>query len=313
MNTKLLRRLALSLVCVASACAASAAPKKLLVVEVTTGYRHASIETAERILTELAKRSGDFTLDYVRQPPGAPIIVFRPHAGPGGESDPAYQQALKKFAVDDAAYQVALKKWMPVAAAALKPLSPENLKNYDGVIFDSTTGVLPLPDKAGFFKWIAEGHAFIGLHSATDTFHNDPEYLEMIGAEFKVHGAQVAVDCQNEDPQHPATRMLPATWTVFDEIYQFKNFDRTKLHVLLDLDRHPNNHTPGFFPLSWCKPYHQGRVFYTALGHREDVWDPAAKDRKNSPEVAKQYQEHVLGGIRWALGLAPGSDTPNSK
>jgi hypothetical protein len=25
--------------------------------------------------------------------------------------------------------------------------------------------------------------------------------------------------------------------------------------------------------------------------------------RKNPPEVAKQYQQHILGGIRWALKL----------
>ena len=192
---------------------------------------------------------------------------------------------------------------MPVAAEALKPLSPDNLKNYDGVIFDSTTGDLPLPDKAAFLKWIADGHAFIGVHSATDTFHDYPAFIEMIGGEFKIHGAQVAVECLNDDPSNPATRSLPAKWVVFDEIYQFKNFDREKVHTLLSLDKHPNDKTPGFYPLAWCRQYGQGRVFYTALGHREDVWDPEVSNRKNSPEIAKQYQHHVLGGLRWALGL----------
>ena len=56
-----------------------------------------------------------------------------------------------------------------------------------------------------------------------------------------------------------------------------------------------------------------GRVFYTSLGHREDLWnaDPNLKDRKNPVEVSKQYQAHLLGGIKWALGLAGGSATPN--
>jgi hypothetical protein len=31
----------------------------------------------------------------------------------------------------------------------------------------------------------------------------------------------------------------------------------------------------------------------------------------NSPEISKQYQAHILGGIKWALGLAAGSATPN--
>ena len=77
------------------------------------------------------------------------------------------------------------------------------------------------------------------------------------------------------------------------------------MHDLLILDKHPEFNTPGHFPVSWCKPYGSGRVFYTSLGHREDVWDadPGIKDRKNAPEISKAYQAHVLGGIEWALGL----------
>jgi type 1 glutamine amidotransferase len=57
----------------------------------------------------------------------------------------------------------------------------------------------------------------------------------------------------------------------------------------------------------------KGRVFYTSLGHREDLWsdDPDLKGRVNSVELAKQYQAHILGGIKWALGLAEGSAEPN--
>src|SRR5207247_4338171 len=45
---------------------AQAAPKKVLVVTVTKGFRHSSIPTAEKVLGELAKKSGAFTVDYVR-------------------------------------------------------------------------------------------------------------------------------------------------------------------------------------------------------------------------------------------------------
>src|ERR1051325_7903840 len=43
-----------------------AAPKKLLVVTVTKGFRHSSIPTAEKILAEIGERSGVYTVDYVR-------------------------------------------------------------------------------------------------------------------------------------------------------------------------------------------------------------------------------------------------------
>ena len=80
---------------------------------------------------------------------------------------------------------------------------------------------------------------------------------------------------------------------------------RNMRYDLLILDKHPENGSPGHFPVSWCKTYGKGKVFYTSLGHREDIWDadPDLKDRKNSPDISKTYQAHVLGGIEWALGL----------
>jgi len=62
------------------------------------------------------------------------------------------------------------------------------------VIFASTTGDLPLPDKQGFIDWVAAGHGFVGIHAATDTFHGFPPFIAMIGGEFRTHGPQVTVD-----------------------------------------------------------------------------------------------------------------------
>jgi len=130
------------------------------------------------------------------------------------------------------------------------------LKNYDGVIFANTTGDLPLPDKQGFLDWIKSGKAFVGMHSATDTFrdHTPPDpYVEMIGGEFKGHNAQVHVDCINQDPKHPACRALGPVLHLKDEIYLLKNFDRSKVHGLLALDKHPNDKTPGDYPSPGAK------------------------------------------------------------
>jgi hypothetical protein len=267
-----MKKLSAILVVALLAAAVCAAPKKLLVVTTTTGFRHSSIPTAERILEQLGRDSGEFTVDFVRQPPGNP-------------QDPGWQDSLK---------------------AALQKLSPDSLKNYDGVVFASTTGDLPIPDPQGFLDWIKAGHAFIGIHAASDTFHHWPGYIDMLGGEFLKHGPQVSVDCLNQDPQNPATASLPPTWIIFqEEIYQFKNYDPAKVHDLLILNQHPETGASGHYAVSWCKSYGTGRVFYTSLGHREDIWDPnpALKDRKNSPEISKAYQAHVLGGIEWALGL----------
>lgn len=175
------------------------------------------------------------------------------------------------------------------------------LKEVDGVVFNNTTGDLPLPDREGFLKWIKSGKGFVGLHAATDTFPGYPDYVDMIGALFKTHGDQVEVKAINEDRFHPATRHYDSFFRVFDEIYQFQNFSRDRVHGLITLDKHPNTRVPGDYPLAWCKNYGQGRVFYTALGHRVDVVQQS------------DYQQHVLMGIHWALGLEPGSGDPQSR
>jgi len=261
------------------AVSAQAAPKKVLVVTVTKGFRHSSIPTAEKVLAELAKESSAFTVEYARVNP----------------DDPQFKNADGKR--DNAKVDAAIK------AVLAEKMSPTALKQYDAVIFANTTGDLPLPDNQAFLDWIKSGKGFVGMHSATDTFPGFPGYIEMIGGHFRTHGAQVKVDIINQDKECPICNHLPANWGVFDEIYLMKDFDRTKVHGLLTLDKHPNDKTPGDYPIAWCKDYGKGRVFYTSLGHREDVWDPTWPDRINPKEVAEAYQKHILGGIRWALGL----------
>ncbi len=278
--------------------AAQAAPKKILVVTTTTGFRHSSIPTAEKVLEELSKESSAFTVEYARVEPNDP--QFR---GTDGKPDKAKVEAA-------------------ITKVLAEKMSPAALKNYDLIIFANTTGDLPVPDKDAFIEWVKSGKGFVGIHSASDTFHNFSPYIEMLGGEFLKHGPQVQVDAINQDRDCPACRHLPSTWTIYDEIYQLKNFDPSKVHGLLTLDKHPNDKTPGNYQIAWCKEYGKGRVFYTSLGHREDIWDPNwqpdpknRKDpvRKNSKEIAEAYQKHVLGGIKWALGLEPGDAKPQKK
>jgi type 1 glutamine amidotransferase len=267
------------------------APKKLLVVTVTASFRHTSIPNLEKMLAEMGTNGGGYTVDYIQQPPEP--SSRRPGPNATQEERDAYSAAQLKF--------------RETLTNELKRLAPENLKNYDGVVFASTTGELPIPDPQGLLDWIKAGHAFIGIHAASDTFHRWPGYIEMLGGEFDHHGQQLSVDCLNQDTNNPATASVPPVWTITqEEVYQFKNYDPTKVHELLILDKRPQPpFTPGHYPVSWCKPYGSGRVFYTSIGHREDIieLDPNFPGRRNSVEISKTYRAHVLGGIEWALGL----------
>ncbi len=273
---------------------ASAAPKKVLVVSTCEGFRHSCIPLGNQILGLLGLQSGAFTVDVVDVNPNDPQFL-----GADGKPDKAKVHEAN-------------------AKALAAKMNPDTLKTYDALVFNCTTGQLPGFTEEGLLDWIASGKGFVGIHAATDTFHskgtNVSPYIQMIGGEFKTHGPQVQVDVINQDPNHAACKHLPDTWTVFDEIYLFKNFERPKIHGLLTMDKHPNEKTPGDYPVAWCKQFGQGRVFYTSLGHREDVWDPVWKEkngqRKDPPQVAQDFQKHLLGGILWALGLEAGDAKP---
>lgn len=269
-----------------AAATAKQAKKHLLVVTVTKGFRHDSIPVAEQTIEMLGNKTGSWDTDFVR-------------------TDEEMQQKM----------------------------TPAALSRYDAVIFANTTGVLPLPDPQGFLDYIKAGHGFAAMHSGSDTFHSWPgqnggvsAYVEMLGGEFETHHQQTAIDAHIADPNSPATRSLiragrpghpKATvdlhnnteaaghdWHAFDEIYLLKNNDPTRLHVLAYLDKYPNDgspdaNKPGIHLVSWVKPYGKGRVFYTILGHRQEMWhDPL-------------YQEHITGGIEFVLGLARGATKPN--
>jgi type 1 glutamine amidotransferase len=305
-------------------------PKKVIVVTTTAGFRHSSIPFAEKTIAELGEKSGAFkVVDYCQQPD---VTVPKKPNKPKDLAADADDKAKAKYAKDMAYYDAQMAKWTPEVEAqakaaqaeldtkmaeALVKLSPDNLKakGIDAVIFANTTGDLPLPDKEGFIKWIEDGHAFIGMHSSSDTFHKFEGYLDLLQGEFAGHGAQVPADLVAADKKHPANAEIGDSWNLKqEEMYLIKHHDRSKVRSLWHLRQHPNKpEEKGYFPVSWVRTPGKGKVFYTSLGHREDLWsaDPELKGRVNPVETAKQYQAHILGGIKWALGRADGSAEPN--
>ena len=186
-------------------------------------------------------------------------------------------------------------------------LTAATLADYDAVVF-FTTGELPMDDeqKAALLAWVRGGGAFVGVHSATDTFYEWPGYGELIGGYFDGHPWHQEVEVRVEDRQHPATRHLGGSFRIHDEIYQHRDWSRDDVRVLLSLDvgsvdMNARNvrRTDGDFALAWTRQEGAGRVFYTALGHRPEVWDDP------------RFQTHLLQGIAWAVGdPAGGADPP---
>ena len=172
--------------------------------------------------------------------------------------------------------------------------------------------------KEAFLQAIRDGKGFIGTHAATDTFHsggaeeikgnrfladgdNADPYIKMIGGEFIIHGKQQPSHLIVVDPRFPGISAVPANNDLTEEWYSMKDF-ADNLHVLLVQDttgmtgepyQRPN------YPSTWARMYGKGRVFYTNLGHRDDVW--------NNP----MFQSIIVGGIDWATGRVDADVTPN--
>ena len=183
-----------------------------------------------------------------------------------------------------------------------------NLNDFDAVLF-FTSGELELDvqQKADLLSFVHDdGKGFIGVHSASITFTEWPEYGDMIGGYFDEHpwgtfDAPIIV----EDQSFPGMQQWPRSFVLRDEIYQIKNYSRDKVRILMRLDpskldlANPRVHRSDHdFAVTWAKMYGKGRVYYSCLGHVKENWD--------NPQFQKMYAE----AIKWSMGMLDADTTP---
>jgi len=208
--------------------------------------------------------------------------------------------------------------------------SKDYLGQFDSVMF-YTTGDLTTPGtdgqppmtaegKQALFDYVKAGHGFVGTHSAADTFHTGNEslkgperflnhgdkadpYVKFIGAEFIIHGAQQVAKTTVTDPHFPGFKESGATFDTMEEWYSLKDFS-PDIHVIAVIDS-PAMTGPCYqrpaYPTTWARKEGGGRVFYTAMGHREDVWTSA------------NFQNILTGALSWTIGDTPAEIPPNLK
>src|SRR5690349_14322623 len=116
----------------------------------------------------------------------------------------------------------------------------DTLRNYDVVMF-YTTGELPMSEtqKKAFTSYLSDGHAFIGVHSATDTFYMWDQYLRIVGGYFDGHPWHQNVTVDVAVPDNNLVKFLGRSFQISDEIYQISDYQWRDSKVLLRLD--PNS------------------------------------------------------------------------
>jgi type 1 glutamine amidotransferase len=181
--------------------------------------------------------------------------------------------------------------FLPDAFATLDAEQQAAAKKFDAAV------------KQSILEYVRSGKGIVGLHAATAAFQNWPEYGEMMGGFYGSHILQEVI-IKPEEPGHPLNACFERKpWRITDEIYIAREpYSRAKLRVLLSLDlgqmSDPGKRADKDYAVSWVRPYGQGRVFYTTLGHvAETYWNPL-------------FLRHVLAGIQFATGDLPAEASP---
>src|SRR5215217_3503226 len=201
-------------------------------------------------------------------------------------------------------------------------LNEANLAKYDGLmIYANHDQITPEQEKA-LLDYVKSGKGFIPVHCASWCFQNSPEYINMVGGQFKTHGTG-DFTATVVDAKHPVMKGVPA-FTTWDETYVHDKIAKD-IHVLTE--RVEGDHHE---PYTWVKKYGKGKVFYTAYGHDERSWknqgflkllengilwavdDAARKDWNKMPKPNPEYTDAKLpnyekreGGFKLQAALSP--------
>jgi hypothetical protein len=250
-----------------------------------------------------------------------PFMDKSPHKG---YCIPQAEYAMKLLGEKTAAFE-------PVVSDDVAMYLPENLKKFDAVIMNNSNGpwIRPTeqdlerlktygPDqdaieqllRRSLLDWVRRGGGIVAYHHAIGGNTHWPEFLEMIGAGYWGHPWHEEVGIRLEEPDHPLLAAFQGKdFRLTEEIFQFREpYSREKLRVLLSLDTEKTNMTVPWihrkdndFALAWIRQYGKGRVFYSAIGHRTEIWW--------NPKILRFY----LDGIQFATGDLPADATPSAK
>ncbi|MEX1039979.1 MAG: ThuA domain-containing protein [Pirellulaceae bacterium] len=254
------------------------------------------------------------------------VLVFMRHAGFRHSSIPLGARAVEMMGEKTGAYTARITE-------DLTMLVPDKLKEYDALVMVNTTGPWIKPRgedlkklaemgmelnekeaeemlRQSVLDFVNAGGGLVGYHAASDANYHWPEFGEMIGGYFHHHPWHEKVGVKLDSPQHPLLSTFGGeNFSIVDEIYQFRDpYSREALHVLLSLDVDNTNMEKGNierkdndFAISWVRSWGKGKVFYSSLGHREEIfWNP-------------QMLTFYLDGMQFALGDLEADTTPSAE
>ena len=195
----------------------------------------------------------------------------------------------------------------PVVSGDLAMYLPENIRQFDAIVMNNSSGSWLTPTDADMAKetfkkhgtdkalveqvlrkslldYVSNGGGIMAIHFAIGANQNWPEFQQLLGATFTGHPWNEEIGVTVEDPGHPLVEAFGGKdFRLADEIYQYGDpYDRSKVRVRISLDPERTNmgvkwinREDNDFALAWVKSYGKGRIFYTSFGHQTELfWNP---------------------------------------
>ena len=163
------------------------------------------------------------------------------------------------------------------------------LSKFDAVLLYANHGKITPGQWKNLKDYVEGGGGFVPVHCASWCFGNEPEFDQMVGGRFAGHKTGTFT-AKVVDAKHPAMAGVKA-FAAWDETYKHRNHnekDRTVLMVREVAEKDDNISEPE--PWTWVRTQGKGRVFYTASGHDERVWEQPA------------FHQLLKAGILWSVG-----------
>ena len=157
--------------------------------------------------------------------------------------------------------------------------------HYDSVALYWTRGEISDAQMTGLSRYVREGGGFVGVHGATASFRESPEFHALLGGLFIGHPPPRRYVVSLRNTNHPVTRGLPEEFEITDEQYTY-DYD-PRVNVLATALWKGIEH-----PVVWTKPWGPGRVAYHALGHDAGI------------AQQQMFGELLVRCVRWASTVA---------
>ncbi|MEC8987688.1 MAG: PVC-type heme-binding CxxCH protein, partial [Verrucomicrobiota bacterium] len=165
---------------------------------------------------------------------------------------------------------------------------PAHLAKFDALLLYANHGRIEPHQWTNLKNYVENGGGFVPVHCASWCFGNEPGFDQLVGGRFKSHqGTEFAAKIVK--PDHPALKDVKE-FTAWDETYFHANHNPKNRTVLMVRDAMKGDPHTKPEPWTWVRTQGKGRIFYTASGHDQRVWNNDG------------FHQLLKSGILWAVG-----------